>query len=76
MPRGCLLIHLSSDSMKRRIASLFPLIVFCVRAATWRADNGNGTFSNPLFDDEFSDPELIRVGGSLAIFASNILRDP
>jgi beta-xylosidase len=29
---------------------------------TWQADNGNGTFSNPLFYDEFSDPDLIRVG--------------
>ena len=31
-------------------------------AATWTADNGNGTFSNPLFYDEFSDCDLIRVG--------------
>jgi xylan 1,4-beta-xylosidase len=29
---------------------------------TWKADNGNGTFTNPLFYDEFSDPDLIRVG--------------
>ena len=29
---------------------------------TWIADNGNGTYSNPLFYDEFSDPDLIRVG--------------
>lgn len=29
---------------------------------TWLADNGNGTFSNPLFYEEFSDPDLIRVG--------------
>jgi beta-xylosidase len=29
---------------------------------TWTADNGNGTYSNPLFFDEFSDPDLIRVG--------------
>lgn len=29
---------------------------------TWMADNGNGTYSNPLFYDEFSDPDLIRVG--------------
>jgi len=29
---------------------------------TWVADNGNGTFTNPLFFDEFSDPDLIRVG--------------
>jgi xylan 1,4-beta-xylosidase len=31
-------------------------------SATWTADNGNGTFTNPLFYDEFSDPDLIRVG--------------
>jgi hypothetical protein len=30
--------------------------------ATRTADNGNGTFTNPLFYDEFSDPNLIRVG--------------
>ena len=29
---------------------------------TWSADNGNGTYTNPLFYDEFSDPDLIRVG--------------
>ena len=29
---------------------------------TWTVDNGNGTFSNPLFYDEFSDCDLIRVG--------------
>ncbi len=29
---------------------------------TWISDNGNGTFTNPLFYDEFSDPDLIRVG--------------
>jgi xylan 1,4-beta-xylosidase len=31
-------------------------------AHTWISDNGNGTFSNPLFYDEFSDPDMIRVG--------------
>jgi xylan 1,4-beta-xylosidase len=31
-------------------------------AQTWTADNGNGTYSNPLFQDEFSDPDIIRVG--------------
>lgn len=31
-------------------------------APTWTADNGNGTFTNPLFYEEFSDPDLIRVG--------------
>lgn len=31
-------------------------------SATWTADNGNGTYTNPLFYDEFSDPDIIRVG--------------
>lgn len=31
-------------------------------AQTWTADNGNGTYTNPLFYDEFSDPDMIRVG--------------
>jgi beta-xylosidase len=31
-------------------------------APTWTADNGNGTFTNPLLYEEFSDPDLIRVG--------------
>ena len=26
------------------------------------ADNGNGTYTNPLFYDEFSDPDILRVG--------------
>ncbi len=29
---------------------------------SWTADNGNDTFTNPLFYDEFSDPDVIRVG--------------
>src|SRR3954447_942522 len=52
--------------------AIFPLILMLLGAATpgvaqtvqrsWAADNGNGTYSNPLFYDEFSDPDLIRVG--------------
>ena len=33
--------------------------------ATWTPDNGNGTFTNPIFYDEFSDSDLIRVGDDL-----------
>ena len=33
-----------------------------LNSPTWISDNGNGTFSNPLFFDEFSDPDMIRVG--------------
>ncbi len=29
---------------------------------SWTADNGNGTFTNPLLYDEFSDPDILRIG--------------
>lgn len=47
--------------MRRFLAGLafLPMIL----AQTWTADNGNGTYTNPLFFDEFSDPDMIRVGG-------------
>ncbi len=55
------------------VASLLPRPALSQRRAaaptppaaperTWLADNGNGTFTNPLFYDEFSDPDMIRVG--------------
>lgn len=34
----------------------------CINAQSWTADNGNGTYTNPLLYDEFSDPDIIRVG--------------
>ena len=42
-------------------------MTFCVMGTqaqpkSWTADNGNGTFTNPLFYDEFSDPDILRVG--------------
>ena len=42
--------------------SLFISVAPTAWAQSWTADNGNGTFTNPLFYDEFSDPDVIRVG--------------
>ena len=46
----------------RSLCLLLLLAPPVVRAQTWTADLGNGTYSNPLFYDEFSDPDVIRVG--------------
>ena len=49
----------------RTIALLFAYCIAMSVAAqpkSWTADNGNGTFTNPLLYDEFSDPDIIRVG--------------
>jgi beta-xylosidase len=50
------------NPMKKLILIIVLMIHGSVSAQTWRADNGDGTFTNPLFYDEFSDPDLIRVG--------------
>ena len=46
---------------------LFFMLMACsltglAQSKSWTADNGNGTFTNPLFYDEFSDPDILRVG--------------
>ena len=49
-------------------ATLFTLLLNIIGISptiaqvSWTADNGNGTFTNPLFYDEFSDPDILRVG--------------
>jgi xylan 1,4-beta-xylosidase len=43
-------------------ALLALALVTHAEPSTWTPDNGNGTFTNPLFFDEFSDPDMIRVG--------------
>lgn len=40
----------------------YPLSLIPSYAQSWTADNGNGTYTNPLFYDEFSDPDILRVG--------------
>lgn len=50
--------------MKKLLLSLLVTLFYigAASAQTWTADNGNGTFTNPLFYDEFSDPDILRVG--------------
>lgn len=61
-----LLLTRKQKAMKR--AKLWGVcLMVCMTVCTfaqqsWTADNGNGTFTNPLFYDEFSDPDVIRVG--------------
>ena len=46
------------------ICMLFASLIPCspCYSQSWTADNGNGTYTNPLFYDEFSDPDILRVG--------------
>lgn len=53
--------------MKKSIITM-ALMASCLaspalgQTSSWTADNGNGTYTNPLFYDEFSDPDILRVG--------------
>ncbi|MBO4907083.1 MAG: glycoside hydrolase 43 family protein [Bacteroidaceae bacterium] len=44
------------------VVSAMYATVLNAQTASWTADNSNGTFTNPLFYDEFSDPDILRVG--------------
>lgn len=57
--------RIQSSAMKI-IKNFFTLLLVLssslVSAQSWTADNGDGTFTNPLFFEEFSDPSMVRVG--------------
>jgi beta-xylosidase len=42
----------------------------------WSADNGNGTYSNPLFFEEFEDPDVIRVGDDYYLAGTTMHMNP
>jgi xylan 1,4-beta-xylosidase len=62
--------------MKPLLALFALTFVLSISAQTWRADNGNGTFTNPLFYDEFSDPDLIRVGEDFYLTGTTMHAQP
>lgn len=45
-------------------------------ARHWTADNGNGTYSNPLFYGEFEDPDMIRVGTDYYLVGTTMHMNP
>ena len=54
------------------IAFLMGSLASSAQTASWTADNGNGTFTNPLFYDEFSDPDILRVGDDYHAYCARI----
>lgn len=42
----------------------------------WTSDNGNGTYSNPLFYEEFEDPDIIRVGADYYLAGTTMHMNP
>src|SRR5665213_605231 len=45
-------------------------------ARNWASDNGNGTYSNPLFYEEFEDPDVIRVDNDYYLAGTTMHMNP
>ncbi|MCD7832706.1 MAG: glycoside hydrolase 43 family protein [Lachnospiraceae bacterium] len=43
---------------------------------TWNADNGDGTYRNPILYTDYSDPDVIRVGEDYYLVASSFCNTP
>ncbi len=65
--------------MKNLLIILF-LTVHVASAQTvskvWVADNGNGTYKNPVINADYSDPDAIRVGDDYYIVSSSFTHIP
>ena len=42
----------------------------------WVADNGNGTYKNPIINADYSDPDAVRVGNDYYLVASSFSNIP
>lgn len=68
--------------MKRGIQLLMIVVLMCSAmlsqaqnmpyvSKVWVADNGNGTYKNPVLHADYSDPDAIRVGDTFYMIASS-----
>ena len=52
---------------------LFSLFGYCQSdiSKVWVADNGDGTYTNPILHADYSDPDVVRVGDDYYMTASS-----
>lgn len=62
LSRFCTVALLAGGAVISRAATTDSPALPLAATKHWTADNGNGTYSNPLFYGEFEDPDVIRVG--------------
>ena len=64
---ACLILH-ASYSMAQQAPNYVSKV--------WKADNGNGTYTNPIIHADYSDPDAIRVGDDYYLVASSFNKVP
>lgn len=59
--------------MKTMLASVLVLLIALLpgRLPAWQSDLGNGSYQNPVLFADYSDPDVIRVGGDFYLVASS-----
>src|SRR5512139_3453201 len=58
-----------------QIAILLPGLMLNF-AHAWQADNGNGTFNNPVLYADYPDPDIIRVGSDFYMVSTTFVDSP
>jgi beta-xylosidase len=53
------------------LLSLFCHVAGAQTSAVWVADQGDGTYKNPVINADYSDPDVIRVGSNYYMVASS-----
>src|SRR6476660_4391231 len=53
------------------VSLLFAISLHAQVSKVWVADNGDGTYKNPIIDADYSDPDAIRVGDDYYMIASS-----
>ncbi len=67
--------------MRQRFPTFAMLLIGCAMtasaaAAVWTADQGDGTYKNPVLHADYSDPDAIRVGKDFYMTASSFNTSP
>src|SRR5919107_779537 len=69
--------------MKRKIfIAVIALLIFAfdssaqTKSKVWVADNGDGTYKNPILHADYSDPDAVRVGEDFYMTASSFNAAP
>ncbi len=66
--------------MRYGITIYFLLLILTGRAQQasipWNPDNGDGTYTNPVIHADYSDPDVIRVGGDYYLISSSFTQAP
>jgi len=72
----CLSVLLTAVSLLTQAAPSDSSSLPLAARRHWTADNGNGTYSNPLFYEEFEDPDIIRVGEDYYLAGTTMHMNP